>query len=246
MSYNPNLVLLVRFGGYNEGRKKPPCAAQIPLIDPQGFFYLRDFLADESRLPNISQSDRQQMESVCRAYSDFPVSIKCVGKGGGCTETSKKVALAYQMVRRAPYDTAGPFWKKDVQYSKNPFYCENCAAEFEHERDGDVLQLSISFASLKPRSDAYVHLSKLHKDLKGVAFHIVSHELGEQIDTSRLQTPRRMVIGYMDANVIVNRLLRVPQELELFEDDPHLRIRGVFRIRRRPRRIRAQRELKFA
>jgi hypothetical protein len=246
MAYKPNRSLLVTFGKYDEGRKNPPSIAQIPLIDRQGLFYLKEFLADNEKLPNLGDGDRKQVEVTCKAYADFPVRIKCTGKGGECSREAEKIAMLYEDVARASWDKEGPSWKKDAQYRKNPFFCEECAGDLFDERGGRVIELPISFESLEPRADAYLHLDKLFMELKGISYHLIFHEIREQIDTSRMETPSRMVISYGDANTIVNKLLGLPQQIPLFESAPGLKAREIFRTKRTSGRTGKQLKLRVA
>lgn len=242
MAYRPDLILLVNFDDdYNRGRVSTPSVDQIPLIDFGGLSYISSLTDFEA----ISDYDRDQMSHVVHAYGDFPVHVKCTHKGGECGEEAETIVLPWERVRKHEKQ-GGPAWRKQIYIEENPFYCRDCAEEVSHEygrgtRGKGTESLPISFSILdRPRRDWNLDRTQLHMRLKKLAYQLRFQETGDLIDTGDMYESSRMYFNREEAKEVVNKLLGVPSQIDLFEspESSGFRQRELFMIRRVPDRER--------
>ncbi len=239
--YKPNLVLLVDFGKYCKGRKKPLSVDQIPLAHFKGLSYL-GFLQGI----NISKFHREQIGNVIQAYEDFPVKIKCTGKGGSCSKTAKKIVLPWEYISKHEKQR-GPEWRKQFFIPENPFYCPECSEEFTECYKADSLwgkgtmEFPISFRILKWKGEDWnLDRKRLHRELQKVAYEILFQ--GLEIDTSKMKDVKRISFTYEQAKEIVNQLLGAYKQGALFKIDDY-EIKKLYVIRRRGQKSQKQMSL---
>ncbi|MFH1237651.1 MAG: hypothetical protein V1648_04600 [Candidatus Aenigmatarchaeota archaeon] len=235
MQYRPELILLVNFGEYNQGRKTSPAVDLIPLLDFGGLGYAADFLANPEGLKNLAPYDRRQIDNVIDAYKKFDVKIKCVGKYGECKEPAQKVALAWEHVHKHEKQS-GPEIRVQLDVKDRPFYCGDCAEEFKYNiSDGNTMEFPINFGILGSHpQDWNLDRTRLHMALKKIAYQLIEQTADDLIDTSRMKKPERMEISNQQAKKIVNRLLRAPVNMSLFGKEEYTE-RPLYRITRNPR-----------
>ena len=233
MHYRPELILTVNFGGYDNGRKTPPAVDLIPLLDFDGFRYVANFLANPEGLKNLAPYDRKQILNIIDAYKELDVKIKCTGRYGECKEPAQKIALAWEHVHKHERQS-GPEERVQLDVKDRPFYCGDCAGEFRHVSDDRTIEFPINFGILgSPPQDWNLDRTRLHMALKKIAYQLTEQTADDVIDTSRMNAPKRMGISNQHAKRIVNRLLRAPVNMSLFEKEEYTE-RPLYRITRNP------------
>ncbi len=247
MEYRSDLILLLNFGEYNEGRINSPSVDQIPLVDFHGLSYLKNFLRDENKFRNLSDYDSEQMRHVIKAFTNFPVEIRCTGKRGDCKEVAEAITIPYEEVHKHD-EQSGPEMRKQLEVPRSSFYCPECSEEFTYNHKGGsegkgTVNFPISFGILEKKELGHnLDRAELHKELKKIAYRILFQ--GLEIDISGIEEPTRMYISREQAKEIVNRLLKVPEQKELFEDNGiGYTTRPVFIIKRTSKKIREQKVL---
>lgn len=242
MPYNSNLILLVNFGRYNKKRKNPPSVDQIPLIDFHGFSYL-GFL---KRLENIAEYDREQIGYVEKAYEEFPVKVKCRGEGGSCKEVAGGIVIPWEYVHKHDKQS-GPEWRKQLYPERMELLCPEHAEEFEYNfsggsREKGVEIFPISFSILEEiENDWNLDRSVLHKNLKRIAYKILTQGL----EIENVEALERMVIDIYQAKKIVNTLLKIPKQPNLFGRGSEYKTRNIKRLKRGPGGTSGQLKINF-